>query len=210
MGFLSNRADGEAEESAHASGVDPEAGTNGTAAMGLVRTADKTATEGELDRIRELLFGVEIGTLREDLERIDNQVAQQSGEVRELISRRLDTFERNVQIRLDKMDQRLDTESRQRLEAYSQLEDKIETKRTLMGESVESLGARIDESHSSLTSQLHGQGKLFSDAIRRHFEELSHHFEREAEALAQARADRSAVAKVLQEMARQLVQVEEA
>ena len=149
MGILSNgRGHQKAEEPAPGSG----------APIDLV-LGDEATAQDELHRIRELLFGVEMGKIRDDLARVDDQVSQQSGNIRELVSRRLDAFERNVQNRLGKMEKRL--------EACSQLEAVVESQRASVDERLEKLGGRLDESHSNLTSELHGQGKLFSAAIQR-------------------------------------------
>ena len=204
MGFLTNGRSHDSDKAAAAEAGGAEPVANGSNMIDLVKAEGGGAGEDELGRIRELLFGVEMSRLREDLGRVDEQVAQHSGELRELVSRRLDTFERNVESRLDKMEQRLDTESHQRLEAYGQLEGRIEAERKGLEESVEQLAERMDEGQAQQTAQLQGQGKLFSESIRRHCQQLSDHFEREAEALAQVRADRSAVAKTLLELAKQL------
>jgi predicted DNA-binding protein len=201
MGFLNGKSS--------ASGVSN--GTNGAqlspsdeASLDQIRPDDGGHAEEELEKVRELLFGVQISRIRQDMDRVENRISDQSGEMRELVNRRLDSFERSLQTRLDKMEQRLGQESSQRLEAYGQLTAKVDSQRETVEAGLEELRQSVNDGNVELTKQLHGQGKLFSESIRRHCQELSAHFEREAEAAAKARADRSAVAKILLELGNQL------
>jgi exonuclease VII large subunit len=122
----------------------------------------------------------------------------------EMVDRRLASFEKSIQKKLDKLASRITTEATQRLEGHARAQQRLDEQKQILKLALDEIGSRIEEGTTSLATQLHGQSRLMSDSIRRTAEQLSEHFEREFEMKSWARDDRRALAKVVHELAMQL------
>jgi hypothetical protein len=184
---------------AKAANGNPSHGERGNAGEPEVRDAH------EMEKLRELLIGTAIGDIREELGGLARQVSDgPPGQVREIMDRRLASFEKVMQTKLDQLAARIDTEASQRMAAHQRQQEQFEEQQHALEVALDTIGSRIDEGSANLSGQLHGQSRLFSDSIRRTASKLSEHFDKEFEMLSWARADRNALARVVHELAIQL------
>jgi len=158
----------------------------------------------ELTKVRALLFGASLEEMREEIDRLSSRAGDASGDIGETLNRRLASFEKVVQKKLDQLASRITTEATQRLEGHARAQQRLDEQKHTLELALDEIGSRIEEGSTSLAAQLHGQSRLMSDSIRRTAEQLSEHFEREFEMKSWARDDRRALAKVVHELAMQL------
>ena len=167
------------------------------------RDSEAGATDG-LETVRDVLVGPPLAEMREEIDRLFSLKPGSSRDVAEIVNRRMVLFEKAIQKKLDRLASRIDTEATQRLEDRARSQERLDEQKHNLEVALDVIGSQIEESAAGLTAQLHGQSRLFGDSIRRTADKLSEHFEREFEMLSWARADRSALAKVVHELATQL------
>jgi hypothetical protein len=185
---------------------DPQSGTvtlSETAARFGVSGLD-AAEGGNLDQIRDILFGAQSRDLEKRIARLEDRLARDTADLRDDIKRRFDALELYARKELEALGDRLTAEQSERASAI----DGVVRAITDTTKSLERQNAQVDE-HSAkgqrdLREQILDRAKSLADDLRQTSESLSAALERRFDTLEHAKADRSAVAALLSEMAMRL------
>ena len=159
---------------------------------------------GNIDKIREILFGGHMRDYDRRFSRVEEQLVKESLELREDTRKRFEALEAFVKAELAALTDRLQAEQRTRDDAVSGLWRGVH-------ESSQTLSAKLGEAqeqtaraHSELRQQILSQSKDLNDEMRRKQDEVTALIQREVADLNHGKTDRSSLATLLTEMAMRL------
>lgn len=159
---------------------------------------------GNIDKIREILFGGHMRDYDRRFSRVEEQLVKDSLELREDTRKRFEALEAFVKAEFAALTDRLQAEQRTRDDAVSGLWRGVH-------ESSQALSAKLGEAqeqtaraHSELRQQILSQSKDLNDEMRRKQDEVTALIQREVADLNHGKTDRSSLATLLTEMAMRL------
>ena len=159
---------------------------------------------GNIDKIREILFGGHMRDYDRRFSRLEEQLVKDSLELREDTRKRFEALEAFIKAELTALIDRLQAEQRTRDDAVSGLWRGVH-------ESSQALSAKLGEAqeqtaraHSELRQQILSQSKDLNDEMRRKQDEVTALIQREVADLNHGKTDRSSLATLLTEMAMRL------
>src|ERR1051325_172733 len=159
---------------------------------------------GNIDKIRDILFGVQMRDYEKRFTRLEERLIKESNSLRDDTKKRFEALEIYLKHELEALTERLTAEQNARNENAENLAQGIkETARAF-----EKRAAQMDEqatrSQRELRQQILDQSKSLNDEIRQKYEELTGLLQREAEELRADKTDRSALAALFTEVAMRL------
>ena len=170
----------------------------------LESETDDLSGGGSVDKIREILFGIQMRDYEKRFVRLEERLLKEAGDLRDETKQRFDSLELYIKHELEALGERLVAEQSTRADSLEQLS--LGVKDTFRA--VDKRTAQIDEqaakSQSELRQQMLDQSKTLSDDIRQKYSELLAALEREATELRTDKTDRSALAALFTEVAMRL------
>jgi DNA anti-recombination protein RmuC len=159
---------------------------------------------GNIDKIREILFGVQMRDNEKRFSRIEERLLKESAELREDTRKRFEALEAFVKNEFEALSDRLKSEHQSRDESVQSLaRDLQET-----GKALERKLAQFDEqttrSQRDLRQQILDQSRNLSDEIRQKYSELQSLLEREVSELGHTKTDRASLAALFTEVSLRL------
>lgn len=159
---------------------------------------------GNLDQIREILFGAQSRSADKRLARLEEELPKRVAEIREELKRGLATIEAYARGEIDSLNERLRVEARDRGKGDEEIGQKLdETAKALRKETAE-LGERSAAAQRDFRQQLLDHAKRFDEEIQRRTDDLAAALTRAVDELRAEKADRKAVASILHEVAMRL------
>jgi hypothetical protein len=159
---------------------------------------------GNIDKIRDILFGVQMRDYEKRFSRLEERLLKESADMRDETRQRFDALENFVKSEFEAVTQRLQSEQRTRDESDQILTRELQN----TGQTLERKLAQFDEqttrSQRDLRQQILDQSKNLSDEIRRKYEELSALLDREVAELGEVKTDRASLASLFTEVALRL------
>jgi hypothetical protein len=159
---------------------------------------------GNLDQVREILFGSQSRGLDKRLARLEEELPKRIVEIREELKRSLATLEAYARTEIDSLNERLRTEVKERDKGDDLAQSKLDEATKGLRKDLGQLGERTTAAERDLRQQLLTQAKRLDDEIQRRAEELASALARAVEVLSVEKADRKVVASILQEVALRL------
>lgn len=175
-------------------------------------TAEKAGAEGgaemlgggNLDQVREILFGAQSRGVEKRLARLEEELPKRVAEIREELKRVLSSLETYARTEIDSLNDRLRAEARERSEGGDAGAAKLEETAKNLRREVGDLGDRSTATQRELRQQLLDQAKRLDDEIQRRTDDLAAALSRAVDELRSEKADRTAVAGILHEVAMRL------
>jgi len=156
---------------------------------------------GNLDKIREILFGVQIRESDKKFARLEERLLKESSDLREEIKKRFDALEVYVKKEVESLTSRLKSEQEERAEAdkdcLRQLKDFVKGAEKKLSQ----IDDQAAKNHRDLREQILNQSKTMTDDIRQKTEQISALLERRVQELRTDKADRTALASLFTEVA---------
>jgi exonuclease VII large subunit len=162
------------------------------------------AEGSNIDKIREILFGVQMRDYEKRFSRLEERLLKESADLRDDTRKRFDALETFVKSEFEALTGRLQAEQRTRDESTQGLSRELQE----TGKTLERKLAQLDEqttrSQRDLRQQILDQSKNLSDEIRQKYDDLSARVEREVAELGDAKTDRASLAALFTEVALRL------
>lgn len=159
---------------------------------------------GNIDKIREILFGGQMRDYERRFSRLEERLLREASDLREESRKRSEGLELYVRKEFEAMVSRLQAEQRTRDEAVQWLSREMHD----LGQAWERKLSQANEEHgraqSELRQQLLEQSKSLSDEIRQKCDELARLIDREVADVNHAKTDRSSLAALFTEVALRL------
>ncbi len=159
---------------------------------------------GNLDQIREILFGAQSRTADKRIARLEEELPKRVAEIREELKRGLATIEAYARGEIDSLNERVRIEARDRGRADDELKQKLDETSKGLHKEVADLDERSATAQREFRQQLLDQAKRFDEDIQRRTEDLAAALARAVEELRAEKADRKVVASILHEVAMRL------
>ena len=164
----------------------------------------EAAAGGNLDKVRDLLFGGQMRDFDRRFSRLEERLAKETADLREEVKKRLATLEGYMKAEVDSLSDRLRAEHDGRASADQDLGRELRGVAQQFDQKVVQLDEVFARGQRELRQQLHLQHQELSDEIRQRFEDVVERLAREAGELRGDKTDRKALAALLTEMAMRL------
>lgn len=169
------------------------------------RPADaESAAGGNLDKVRDLLFGGQMRDYERKFARLEERLAQETSELREDIKKRLAALETYMRAELDSLSDRLRSEQEARAGAAQDLGRELRDTAQQFAQKASGLEDVIARNGRELRQQLHTQRQELGDDLRQRVEDVLSRLAQEAQELRSDKTDRRALAALLTDMALRL------
>ena len=162
------------------------------------------AAGGNLDKVRDLLFGGQMRDYDRRFARLEERLAKETADLREEVKKRLVTLEGYVKAEVDSLSDRLRAEQDGRAAADQDLGRELRGAAQQFDQKMTQLDELIARGQRELRQQLHLQHQELSDEIRQRAEDVLERLSLEAQELRGDKTDRKALAALLTEMAMRL------
>lgn len=164
----------------------------------------EAAGAGNLDKIRDILFGAQMRDYERRFFRLEERVTKEAHEAREDIRRRFDTLEAFIKQELTALGDRLRAEQQQRTHSDEELTREVRDAARHINQRVHELDEQTAQTQRELREQMLTQAKQLADEIRQKHDELTASLTREARELRNDKTDRAALANLFTELALRL------
>jgi NTP pyrophosphatase (non-canonical NTP hydrolase) len=159
---------------------------------------------GNLDKVRDLLFGGQMRDYDRKFARLEERLTKETGELREDVKKRLGALEAYMKAEVESLSDRLRIEQDARTGATKDLGRELREAVQQFEQKTSQLDDLLARSQRDLRQQLHAQRQELADDIRQRADDVLARLAREAHELRSDKADRSALAALLTEMAMRL------
>jgi seryl-tRNA synthetase len=159
---------------------------------------------GNLDQVREILFGSQSRGLDKRLARVEEELPKRVTEIREELKRGLATLEAYARTEIDSLNERLRAEVKERDTGDELAAAKLEEASKGLRKDLGQVGERATAAERDIRQQMLAQAKRLDDEIQRRADDLAAALARAVEELRLEKADRKVVASILQEVALRL------
>ncbi len=166
--------------------------------------ADAAGGPGNVDKIRDILFGSQMRDYDTRFSRLEESLLKESADLRDTTRKRIDALENYIKKELESMATRLKTEREERTGADKQLAAEAKSISESLTKKIESVQDEAGEGHAQLRNQLLEQSKSLAEEIRVKQAEMSALVERRYQELRAQKTDRAALAAMLTEVAMRL------
>lgn len=171
---------------------------------GPLAEAEAAAGGGNLDKVRDLLFGGQMRDLDRRFSRLEERLVKETADLRDEVRKRLATLESYMKAEVDSLSERLRAEQDGRASADQDLGRDLRGTAQQFDQKLSQLDELVARGQRELRQQLHSQHQELSDELRRRFEDVLERLGREAGELRGDKTDRKALAALLTEMAMRL------
>ena len=157
------------------------------------RAASEPSGAGNVDKIRDILFGAQMRDYEHRFARLEETLLKEAAELRESTRKRFDALESYIRKELEALEGRLRTERDERGSAHDALARRI-------GE----LNDQTSAAQRDLRSAILEQSKELGQEIERRHQEIAATLERRFQELRKDKTDRAALATLFNEVAMRL------
>ena len=162
------------------------------------------AAGGNLDKVRDLLFGGQMRDYDRKFARLEERLVRETGELRDEVRKRLAGLETYMKTEVESLSDRLRAEQDARANGGKDLARELRETAQQIEQRVSQLDEVVARGQRELRQQLHAQHQELGDDIRQRVEDVLARLAREAHDLRTDKADRGALAALLTEMAMRL------
>ncbi len=168
------------------------------------RTPDAETAAGNLDKVRDLLFGGQMRDYDRKFARLEERLVKETSELREEMKKRLGALESYMKSEVESLSDRLKAEQDSRSTSAKDLARELRETAQQFEQKASQLDDLVARTQRELRQQLHAQTQELAEDIRQRVEDVLARVAREANDLRTEKADRGALAALLTEMAMRL------
>jgi DNA anti-recombination protein RmuC len=166
--------------------------------------AGELGAAGNLDKIRELLFGDQVRESERRLSRLEERLVKGYAELKEDTRRRFESLELFVKKEIESVTERLRAEQTARDESLSELSQALRDTVKSLEKKAGQLDEQSGKAQRELRQQIMEQSKTLRDEFLEKSRELSESFGRAVQELRLEKTDRGTLAVLLTEVAMRL------
>jgi hypothetical protein len=166
--------------------------------------AEDLSGGGNIDKIREILFGIQMRDYEKRFVRLEERLLKESNDLRDETKQRFDSLELYIKHELEALGERLISEQNTRADSLEQLSQGVKDTFRAVDKKTAQIDEQSAKSQRELRQQMLDQSKSLGDDMRVKYSELLAALEREATELRTDKADRSALAALFTEVAMRL------
>jgi hypothetical protein len=173
-----------------------KAGNGGAEAM--------AAGGGNLEKIREILFGAQVHDFEKRFTRLEEKLLKETADSRAETKKRFDAMEAFIRKEIESLVDRVKTEQGERSDALKEISRDLRDTAKNLEKKLAQLDEQTTKGQRELRQQILDQSKSLSDEIRNRVKESAAVLTRELRELRAEKTDRSALAGLFTEAAMRL------
>ena len=166
--------------------------------------ADGAAAAGNLDKVRDLIFGGQMRDYERKFARLEERLAKETADLRDEVRKRLAALEAYMKTEVESLSERLRLEQDGRTSADKDLGRELRDTAQQLDQRLSQLDEFVARGQRDMRQQLHAQHQELGDDIRSRVEDVLVRLAHEAQELRSDKTDRKALAALLTEMAMRL------
>ena len=163
------------------------------------RAADETG--GNIDKVRDILFGGQMRDYEKRFTRFEERLAQETAELKDDLRKRLSALEQFVKQELASVSDRIKAEHDERAGADKDLSRDIRENAKTVEKKTSQLDEQIEKLQGELRKQILDLHKRLSDDIQKKVDDVLARLNQASTDLRHDKTDRAALAALLNEMA---------
>ena len=157
-----------------------------------------------LDKVRDILFGGQMREVERRFARLEERLLKETNDLKEDVKRRLDALEAYARAETESLAGEIKAERTDRVESHGSLSRELKDTASTLERRTLSLDEQHEKSQREVRQQMLEQHQRISDDIRQRIDEVLATLARETDLLRADKADRTAIASLLTEMAMRL------
>ena len=169
-----------------------------------IRPAAEGTGAASLDKVRDILFGGQMRDVDRRFARLEERLLKETNDIKEDVKRRLDALERYVRQENESLAGQIKAEHDDRVGSDNRLDRDLKDATQALEKRISALDDQLAKSQRELRQLMLEQQQQLSADIRQKIDEVLAALAREAHELRTDKADRSALAAMLTEMAMRL------
>jgi len=166
--------------------------------------ATELAGGASIDKVRDILFGVQMRDYDKRFARLEERLANDTAELREDVRKRLTALEQYVQHEIAALGDRLASEQNERVDGDKDLGTELRDAGKIFEKKMAAMDDQSARAQRELRQQLLEHQQQLTDEIRLKHQDVLAALGREAGELKDEKADRAALASLFTEMAMRL------
>ncbi len=194
-----------AEKTPYLQAVEKEPSSEASLGISRMQLAGgDTANMGNLNRVRDILFGAEMREYEKKFSRLEERLLKVSIELKDEIRKSLDSLENYVKKEVESLLEQVKTEQSERTSATDDLTRELRDTNKSLEKKLHQVDEMATKNHRDLRQQLLDQSKSLTDEIRQKSTEFAGKLDQSVQELRAAKTDRYALASLFTEVALQL------
>lgn len=177
---------------------------DGKVGNGLDSFDESSGNMGNIDKIREILFGGYVRDYDRRFKRLEDRLSQEQGHLREDISQRIRAMEELLNNELDNLAEKSKAERQERQLAYQDLKNDLSALRSETTSRLNQLDEQISRDIKQVRQQVQGKHQEISTLLRQQVEMLLNLVKQEVAQLQEEKVSRSDLASFFSEFAMRL------
>jgi uncharacterized protein YhaN len=182
----------------------PKSNSIAKAATRVAATGSEIADAGSVDKIRDILFGNQIRDFDRRFSQMEDRLAKATLDLRGETQKRMEALELFFNKELESLKNRIKAESDERADGDGRQNDELKSTASALKKAIAQVEEKLSESGTELRHQILEQSKSLTAEIQSKSEQASESLRSSANALDEAKIDRSTLAEYLIEMAMHL------
>jgi DNA repair exonuclease SbcCD ATPase subunit len=166
--------------------------------------ASDQSSGASLDKVRDILFGVQMREYERRLTRLEERLAKETTELKEDVRKRLEALDSYVKRENESLAERLSAERAERTDSHKGLARDLQDAHSAFERRTGQIDEQLAKSQRDLRQQILDQHQRLSDEIQQRIADVLAVLTREAQELRTEKADRATLASLLTEMALRL------
>jgi hypothetical protein len=162
------------------------------------------ASGGNLEKIREILFGAQVHDFEKRFTRLEEKLLKETADSRAETKKRFDSMEAFIRKEIESLVERVKTEQGERSDAVKEISRDLRETAKNLEKKLAQLDEQATKGQRELRQQILDQSKSLSDEIRTRVKESAALLSRELKELRSDKTDRSALAGLFTEAAMRL------
>lgn len=179
---------------------DAKAG-NGSARKGSADSPADPAGGGNLEKIRDILFGAQVHDFEKRFARLEERLLKETADARADTKKRFESLESFIKKEVESLADRLKTEQADRAESVKELGRELRETAKALEKRLAAQDEQATKSQRELRQQILDQSKSLTDEIRSRNRETTTTLSRELTELRAEKTDRAALAGFLTDVA---------
>lgn len=165
---------------------------------------DNSSGSGNIDNIREILFGVQMRNFEKRFQKIEERMAKELKEIRENLKKDFSSMESYVKQEIDAISDSLDIAKEERGDIEIRLNKELTASSHALEKKLSKVDDQLTKNSREIRQQILDHSKTLSEEIRQRYEDNAMSLEQTAEELNANKADNAAIAEMLTDMAMRL------
>jgi len=159
---------------------------------------------GNLEKIREILFGAQVHDFEKRFTRLEEKLLKETADSRAETKKRFDSMEAFIRKEIESLVERVKTEQGERADAVKEISRDLRETAKNLEKKLAQLDEQATKGQRELRQQILDQSKSLTDEIRNRVKESAALLTRELKELRSDKTDRSALAGLFTEAAMRL------